>query len=302
MPNDWMIYGREKGKGKFRPFTGQGFTGNIIHAMRWPESEGERIHTIVEHLNEDNPGYEFEARRAKGTIFAPAKADKPWLKRNPKRKPWDENEVFYYMKYDSGDLDRFLAENPQYTKEMVLTQEHVLEIFTRWMHGLPNWESEPDPDGELQLCLICNAYVQVKDNANYPPCPICGNPLWAPTLSDRMGEEPFKNRKPFIVLSETNAMELHDCRTDYQSPSVEFVREYKDGVPQSDCILLNQADYCDYEVEFDRDHQDSPREWKAQKGCEARYVNGKIAYTKTSDPKKVHELNRRPSGNRWARR
>ncbi len=206
------------------------------------------------------------------------------------------------MKYDGGDLDRFLAENPQYTKEMVLTQEHVLEIFKRWMHGLPNWESEPDPDGELQLCLICNAYVQAKDNANYPPCPICGNPLCAPTLSDRMGEEPYKNRKPFIVLSETNAMEFHDCRTDYQSPSVEFVREYMDGMPGGDCILLNQDDYCDYEAEFDRDHQDSPREWKAQKGCEARYVNGKIAYTKTSDPKKVHELNRRPSGGRWTRR
>ncbi len=97
-------------------------------------------------------------------------------------------------------------------------------------------------------------------------------------------------------------MNLHDCRTDLNDPEMAFVREYKDGSPQRDCIMLNQADYCDYEVEFDREHQDSPREWKAQKGCEARYVNGKIAYTKTNDPKKVHELNRRPSGGRWTRR
>ena len=320
MPNDWMIYGREKGKGKFRPFTGQGFTGNIIHAMRWPESEGERVQTIVDHLNEDNPGYEFEARRAKGTIFAPAKADKPWLKRAPKPEP-DSNELIeeVHENYQVTDEDvaRFLAKHPQYTEEEFRTERHIQNIYMDWMYKESPMQSiEPlrtfkaNRQAELTFCPHCLAFVQ-PSTGRLNECPVCNWPTSlgetkpAETLSRYLDKGCFKEHSfgsKTLVPASGNYMNLHDCRTDRNGSEMAFVREYKDGVPQRDCILLNQADYCDYEAEFDREHQDSPGEWKTKKGHQERYVNGKIAYTKTSDPKKVHELNRRPSGGRWTRR
>lgn len=319
MPNDWMIYGREKGKGKFRPFTGQGFTGNIIHAMRWPESEGERIHTIVEHLNEDNPGYEFEARKAKGTIFAPAKADKPWLKRAPKPEP-DSNELIeeVHESYQVTDEDvaRFLAKHPQYTEEEFRTERHIQNIYMRWMYKEspmqsiePLWEFKADRKAELTFCPHCLAFVQ-PDTSRFNECPMCGmytslTGRPGTTLSKYLGQEYVKEHSfepQTVVPASGNYMNLHDCRTDRNDPDIVFVREYKGGSPQKDCVLLDSQGYRGYEAEFDREHQDSPGEWKTKKGHQERYVNGKIAYTKTSDPKKVHELNRRPSSNRWARR
>ena len=41
MPNDWMIYGREKGKKKFRAFDGSGFTDKLMYALRFPPDQGD---------------------------------------------------------------------------------------------------------------------------------------------------------------------------------------------------------------------------------------------------------------------
>ena len=73
MPNDWMIYGRERGKKKFRAFDGSGFTDKLAFALRFPPDQGEKVAGIVAQLNADNPDFEFEARRGSGTIFG----DKP---------------------------------------------------------------------------------------------------------------------------------------------------------------------------------------------------------------------------------
>lgn len=101
MANDWMIYGKEKGKKQFRPFTGEGFTGNIIYALRFPPNEGEKVKEIVEQLNRDNPRYIFEARRGKGSIFPdpdnPKKGRDPWKPENPE-------DLFEY--YESPRPDR----------------------------------------------------------------------------------------------------------------------------------------------------------------------------------------------------
>ena len=62
MPNDWMIYGREKGKGRYRSFDGQGFTNNLIYALRFHPDEGDKVNQVVSQLNHDNHGFEFEAQ------------------------------------------------------------------------------------------------------------------------------------------------------------------------------------------------------------------------------------------------
>ena len=83
MPNDWMIYGREKGKGRYRPFDGQGFTNNLIYALRFHPDEGNKVNQVISQLNHDNPGFEFEARRGKGSIYG----DGPKEKRNTRTEP-----------------------------------------------------------------------------------------------------------------------------------------------------------------------------------------------------------------------
>lgn len=77
MPNDWMIYGREKGKKRFRAFDGSGFTDKLIYALRFPPDQGDQVAETVDQLNRDNPDYEFQARRGTGTIFGEKPKDPP---------------------------------------------------------------------------------------------------------------------------------------------------------------------------------------------------------------------------------
>ena len=56
----WLIIGREKGRRKFFSFDGQSLSSDAFRALTWPPDQGERVKQIVEHLNEDNPRYEFK--------------------------------------------------------------------------------------------------------------------------------------------------------------------------------------------------------------------------------------------------
>lgn len=288
-----MIYGREKGKGKFMPFTGEGFTDKVIYALRWAPDQGEKVQTIVEHLNEDNPSFEFEARRGKGSMFSTPKTEKPWLKRAKKPEPCSPECIAELIEigFDEEDMEMFLAENPQFTMEDLQTRRHVMQIFKRWWWKMPHWEWTPDRKSEPRFCPFCLAYVQPSNQRGIDLCPICGMIMLAGTLSEGIGREAGPGPFP-VVMSDTNVMDIQDCRTDRADPDLEFVREYRDGVPQGDCIMLNRNDYADYEAEFDRQHRDAPDEWRLKNGCQTRYVNGAVAYTKTNDPKKVQNLNR----------
>ena len=77
MPNDWMIYGREKGKKRFRAFDGSGFTDKLMFALRFPPDKGDEVAETVAQLNRDNPDFEFQARRGIGTIFGDKPKDPP---------------------------------------------------------------------------------------------------------------------------------------------------------------------------------------------------------------------------------
>lgn len=77
-----MIYGREKGEGRYRPFDGQGFT-NLIYALRFHLDEGDKVNQVINQLNHDNPQYEFEAHRGKGSIYG----DEPNDKNKPRTEP-----------------------------------------------------------------------------------------------------------------------------------------------------------------------------------------------------------------------
>ena len=65
--SDWVVYGREKGRGRYKMFTGDGFTSNVMYGMRFAPDEGDRVKAYVEQLNMYNPDYEFEARRGRGS-------------------------------------------------------------------------------------------------------------------------------------------------------------------------------------------------------------------------------------------
>lgn len=71
-----MIYGREKGKSRYRPFDGHGFTNNLSYALRFHPDEGDKVNQLINQLNHDNPQYEFEARRGKGSIYGDEPNDK----------------------------------------------------------------------------------------------------------------------------------------------------------------------------------------------------------------------------------
>lgn len=64
---DWVIYGKKKGGGRYRIFTGDGFSDNLMFGLRFPPDQKDRVKRIVDRLNADNPDYVFEARRGKGT-------------------------------------------------------------------------------------------------------------------------------------------------------------------------------------------------------------------------------------------
>jgi hypothetical protein len=58
----WGIMGREKGKGKFKPFDYKSgrFVGNVIYQTMWPKKEKAHVQKLIDHMNEKNPGYEFK--------------------------------------------------------------------------------------------------------------------------------------------------------------------------------------------------------------------------------------------------
>ena len=69
MANDWLIYGKERDKKRFMAFTGEGFTSNLIHAIRFPPDQWVKAQDLVDQLNRDNPRYVFQVRRGKGSIY-----------------------------------------------------------------------------------------------------------------------------------------------------------------------------------------------------------------------------------------
>lgn len=136
----WTIVGREKGKGEFKPFNGQGFSRTIDVA--WDGYDAKKVREIVAHLNEDNPSYEFR----------PMPAYYGQLTRDPD-KP---------IAYNREDMDRFLAANPQYTEDMVISQEHAQELFRRWMNCMPEMGGEPNPGKVYDLNKRPSSSSQVR--------------------------------------------------------------------------------------------------------------------------------------------
>jgi len=62
-----MIYGKDQNSKRFRPFDyAEGiFVGNLIYASIFREDELERLTKDVAFMNDNNPGYVFEIRKAK---------------------------------------------------------------------------------------------------------------------------------------------------------------------------------------------------------------------------------------------
>ncbi len=94
------------------------------------------------HLNEDNPGYEFR----------PMPAYYGQLTRE-RGKP---------IAYNTEDMDRFLAANPQYTEDMVISQEHAQELFRRWMNRMPEMGGEPSPRKVYDLNKRSSSSRQIR--------------------------------------------------------------------------------------------------------------------------------------------
>lgn len=61
--SEYRIYGREKGKGKFKPLDLQEgtFVKNLMYASLIPEKDVKRV---LESLNKENSDFEFKAVKA----------------------------------------------------------------------------------------------------------------------------------------------------------------------------------------------------------------------------------------------
>ena len=66
---DIIIYGRRKGDKRYQAFDGEGFTNKLIYAMHYPPDRAADVARLVDDLNRMNPGYEFEMRRSKGSMY-----------------------------------------------------------------------------------------------------------------------------------------------------------------------------------------------------------------------------------------
>lgn len=60
MPYTHRIYGKLKTEKRYRPFSGQGFCGNLIYALMFTESNAKKAH---EQLTANNPEYDWHIRK-----------------------------------------------------------------------------------------------------------------------------------------------------------------------------------------------------------------------------------------------
>ena len=69
--SDLILYGRDKGKGKFKPVNLEegSFTTNLMYASRWPYDKFDHLTKLVRELEEKNPGMEFEIRQGGGSLY-----------------------------------------------------------------------------------------------------------------------------------------------------------------------------------------------------------------------------------------
>lgn len=77
--SDLILYGRDKGKGKFKPvnLADGSFTTNLIYASRWPYDKFDYLVNLVKELEQSNPGLEFEIRQGGGSLYGYRNEDKP---------------------------------------------------------------------------------------------------------------------------------------------------------------------------------------------------------------------------------
>ena len=73
-----VIGGRQKGsKGKIALMDEHGHLNGLEFAQRWTLGQMDKVDEIVEHLNEDNPRYEFKSIMIMGDFCAYSPNKKP---------------------------------------------------------------------------------------------------------------------------------------------------------------------------------------------------------------------------------